>query len=50
MNTAQFLQTLSESEYCECITHTPSNPTLICLWQIVIDWASIHYPNLIITP
>lgn len=49
MNTSQFLLTLTESEYLACITHQPSNPALIHLWEIVIDWASIHYPNLTIT-
>lgn len=46
MNTAKFLLTLSESEYSQCIAHQPSNPALVHLWEIVIDWASIHYPHL----
>lgn len=49
MNTTQFLLTLSESEYIQCIQHIPSNPALTLLWEIVIDWASIHYPNITLT-
>jgi hypothetical protein len=50
MNYAQFLLTLSESEYIQCIYHTPSDPSKNYLESIVIDWASIHYPNITITP